>query len=266
MASSVMYVPHGGGPLPLLNDPGHAGLNRFLSEIPDRIGEPDSILVISAHWEEEQATVTGARQPHMLYDYYGFPDAAYRIEYPAPGDPALAGRVGDLLKDAGMASRTDPDRGYDHGTFVPLVCMYPNADIPVVQLSLLGSLDPAAHIDLGKAIAALAGENVLILGSGLSFHNMQSLRQRLAEPAPESRRFDHWLNETLVSDSTGWAEKEAALIRWSEAPDARFCHPREEHLLPLHVCFGAAQVLGLSPSNVFNEALMGAQVSGFLWQ
>ncbi len=265
MTIPILYIPHGGGPLPLLGDSAHAGLTSFLTEIPKKIGTPKAILVISAHWEEAIATVSSAAHPEMYYDYSGFPDAAYKITYPAPGDPQLAQQIVDRLNAAGITAQADPARGYDHGTFVPLKLMYPQATIPVVQLSLVASLEPQAQINLGKAIGALAHQDILILGSGLSFHNMRVLMQRNTETSPQSVIFDQWLNTTLADSSADWGEMEKALVNWEAAPEARFCHPREEHLLPLHVCFGAARAAGLSATNVYDEPLMGSKVSGFMW-
>lgn len=266
MVAPVLYIPHGGGPLPLLGDPGHAGLVQFLTAIGAKLKGAKAIVVISAHWEEHIATVSSAAEPGLLYDYTGFPDAAYKITYPASGEANLATQIVAQLKDAGIEACADPDRGFDHGTFVPLKVMLPEARIPIVQMSLLKNLAPQAHIDLGKAIAGLAKEGVVILGSGLSFHNMQVFMQRSQTLSFESEVFDTWLNETVLNETSGWAEKEQALVGWQAAPQARHCHPREEHLLPLHVCFGAALANGLTPMNIFKEPLLGAKVSGFMWQ
>lgn len=266
MSAPILFIPHGGGPLPLLGDPGHAGLNSFLSDVAQSLTSPKAILVISAHWEETTATVSSATQPELIYDYYGFPDAAYNITYAAPGEPQLARRIIELLNNAGIEAKSDPDRGFDHGTFVPLKIMFPSASIPVVQLSLLDSLDPDRHIAIGNAIGCLAEEDVLILGSGMSFHNMQVFMQRNKTTSTESELFDQWLNDTLANPRPNKLEKRQALVAWATAPKARFSHPREEHLLPLHVCFGAAETAGYSASNVFNQPLLGARVSGILWE
>lgn len=266
MTVPVLYLPHGGGPMPLLGDVRQAGINKFLTQIPTQLGKPKAILVISAHWEEEIATVSSAPEPEMYYDYYGFPDEAYQVTYPAPGNPQLANQVLALLDNAGIKATSDANRGYDHGTFVPLKLMYPEATIPVVQLSLVSSLDPQTQIDLGKAIGALAVQDILIVGSGLSFHNMHVFMQRSDQISTQSEVFDQWLNDTLLSKTTSNSDKETALVNWQSAPEARYCHPREEHLLPLHVCFGAALVNGLTASNVFDQSLMGSKVSGFIWK
>ena len=160
---------------------------------------PRALLVVSAHWEEEVPTLMTAERPGMLYDYYGFPPDAYTITWPAPGDPGLAARVGELLEAAGFPSAADPDRGFDHGTFIPLKVAYPDADIPAVQLSLQAGLDPEQHLNLGRALAPLRDEGVFIIGSDMSYHNMRGFRDpRAVGPAEE---FDAWLSETASLDA-----------------------------------------------------------------
>ena len=165
---------------------------------------PAAVLMVSAHWEEPEFTLTAHPNPPMIYDYYGFPDYTYQIRYDAPGHPALAARVKTLIEAAGIPARLDAERGFDHGAFTPLKVMYPAADVPVVQLSLKKGLDPAAHLALGRALAPLRDENVLIVGSGLSYHN---LRQFFSPRgwAP-SREFDAWLGGVLLA---GYASKAA---------------------------------------------------------
>lgn len=262
----VLYLPHGGGPLPLLGDPAHAALTAFLEEIPGNLGEPSAILVISAHWEEDRPSVTGGAQPELIYDYYGFPQESYSIRYPAPGEPGLARRICELLDAAGMAARSDERRGFDHGLFVPLKLMYPAAGIPCVQLSLLANLDPAAHIALGKALAPLRDGNLLIVGSGMSFHNMRALSSPGSVGDGRDEAFDAWLTETCTLPSLPVEERERRLIEWENAPDARYCHPREEHLLPLHVCYGAACAETPVAEIVFAQCVMGQRVSAVLWR
>jgi len=258
----VLYIPHGGGPLPLLGDPDHQQLVDFLQRIPSSLRKPSAIVLISAHWEQEQATITSGATPELMYDYYGFPAASYRIQYPAPGAPALAKKIYALLRSAGIVARLDERRGFDHGLFVPLKIMYPEAEIPCVQLSLLAGLDPKAHIALGKALAPLRNEDILIVGSGFSFHN---LRAFFAGPSgmPDQRNeaFNGWLIATCTDERLSAEEREGRLVAWEAAPHAR-CHPREEHLLPLHVCFGMAQV---KARLVFDQEVMGKKASAFLW-
>ena len=170
----VLFLSHGGGPLPLLGDPAHREMVENLQIIAGRIAKPTAILVISAHWEERVATLTSGAKPALIYDYYGFPEKSYEIEYPCPGEPALADQVQRLLTEAGIEARLDAQRGFDHGLFVPLKIMYPEADIPCIQLSLVKGLDPAEHIRIGKALAGLRQEGLLVIGSGFSFHNMKA--------------------------------------------------------------------------------------------
>ena len=159
--AQIVYFSHGGGPLPILGDHSHEAMVDFMRQLPSRLKKPDAILVISAHWEESTATLLGAQTPSMLYDYYGFPDEAYEITYPAPGNPDLANRIADFLNQNGIPARVDPQRGFDHGLYIPLKLMYPEADIPSLQLSLLCGLDPIAHLALGAALRDLMNENIL---------------------------------------------------------------------------------------------------------
>lgn len=262
----VLYLPHGGGPLPLLGEPSHQALVQFLQAIPQRLGMPRAIVVISAHWETPVISVTAGAQPPLLYDYYGFPPESYRIQYPAQGDPALALQIVEMVQSAGFAAEADGQRGFDHGMFVPLLLMYPQAQIPVVQVSLLQGLDPARHVALGKALAPLRQQGVLIVGSGMSFHNMQAFYH-----TPESeqggwlRAFDEWLRETCCDPGLAAEEREQRLIDWLQAPHARYNHPREEHLLPLQVCFGAALADSPVAETVFHDSVLGKTVSALLW-
>ena len=266
ITAPIVFVPHGGGPMPLLNEPNHHSLIHFLKKITSKLGQPKAILIISAHWEADVATTSSADRPDVIYDYYGFPAESYKLTYPAPGNPELAQHVKQLINDHGLSATTDVTRGFDHGTFVPLTLMYPLADIPVVQLSLVNTLDAQHHIDIGKAIGELREQGVLIVGSGFSFHNLDALRLNREEVAHKSQLFDTWLNHIITSDSLNLQEKENALAHWKQAPEALFSHPREEHLLPLHVCFGAAISSNATAINVFDEFVFDAKVSAFLWQ
>lgn len=260
--TQVVYLSHGGGPLPLLGDPGHRAIIEFMKELPSRIRKPEAILVISAHWEEESATLTGAGRPPMLYDYYGFPKEAYEVSYPAPGSPPLAELASGLLEGGGLRSRIDARRGFDHGLFIPLLMMYPEADIPCVQLSLLSSLSPRAHIEMGKALRGLLDQDILIVGSGFSFHNLSAFDWN-GERKPDERNdeFQDRLIEICAGEASG-EEREAAIAAWSELPHARYCHPREDHLLPLHVCVGMA---GAAAQLAFDDYIMGKRAVAFLW-
>jgi aromatic ring-opening dioxygenase catalytic subunit (LigB family) len=236
----VVFLPHGGGPWPFV-DLGMvsrpeveelAGYLRSLRALPKT--PPKALLVISAHWEERVPTLMTSPKPPMLYDYYGFPPASYQITWPAPGQPALAARVRELLREHGLESASDEQRGFDHGTFIPLKLTYPEADVPTVQLSLVQGLDPTQHLALGRALAPLRDEGVLIVGSGMTFHN---LRKFGPAGQQDSETFDAWLRESMVLED---AARDRRLASWQEAPAARAAHPREEHLLPLMVVAGAA--------------------------
>ncbi len=258
----VLYIPHGGGPLPLLEDPGHRPMVDLMARLREDLPRPQAVVVISAHWEEPVATVMAAAQPAMLYDYYGFPEEAYRITYPAPGDPHLAQRIADLLAEAGIPNRLDRERGFDHGAFVPLMLLYPEANIPTLQISVVRGLDPALHMAMGKALRPLLAENILFLGSGFSFHNMRAFFGRQpGEPDPANDAFQEWLIETCTA-AMPEEEREQRLVGWKKAPHARYCHPREEHLLPLHVCQGIA---GRPATLIFDGEIAGVRAVGFLW-
>jgi aromatic ring-opening dioxygenase catalytic subunit (LigB family) len=242
MTQPSIYFPHGGGPCFFIDPPPDEptrwiAMEAYLKSLPALLPrKPDALLVVSGHWEMPRPTVLAAAQPGMFYDYSGFPPHTYKLTYPAPGAPALAAKVRGLLSEAGIETDQDLTRGYDHGIFIPLKVAFPDADIPVLQLSLQNGLDPAQHIAIGKALASLRAQNIAVIGSGLSFHNLRALGDpRFDQPA---RDFDRWLTETLCDVSP--AERERRLEEWDQAPAARLCHPREEHFLPLMVAVGAA--------------------------
>lgn len=248
----------------MLGEPSHARLVEFLRSTEHSIGRPSAIVVVSAHWEAADPTITSGAVPGLIYDYGGFPDETYRLQYPAPGAPDLAGRVAGLLTTAGFEPRLDPGRGFDHGMFIPLLLMYPDASIPVIQLSMLSSLDAAAHIAMGTALASLAGDDVLILGSGFTFHNMNAFGPPHSDTGadPQNEAFENWLGDTCTNPELTEHERMRRLIHWADAPGARWCHPREEHLLPLHVCYGAG---GGPATRVFDDLVLGKRASGFAW-
>lgn len=259
----AVFISHGGGPLPLLHDQGHREMVSCLRTLAESLPRPDAILVVSAHWEEAMPTLTAARQPSVLYDYHGFPPESYEIQYPCAGDPALAGEVHRLLQHHGLAARLDETRGLDHGVFVPLKILYPEADIPCVQLSLVATLDPAAHIQMGTALESLAGQNVLVVGSGFTFHNLSAFyAPRTPNDTALNEAFEHWLQRTCSATEITEAERARLLTHWEEAPGARFCHPREEHLLPLLVCYGAARS---ACAELHPITIMDRKTSLFVW-
>jgi aromatic ring-opening dioxygenase catalytic subunit (LigB family) len=221
-------------------------------------GRIQSILVISAHWEERHPTVHFGAQPGMLYDYGGFPDFTYQLKWPAPGNPALAARVDELLKVAGFETGREEERGYDHGTFVPLMVAFPEATIPVAQLSLVRTLDPATHIALGRALEPLRSEGVLIIGSGMSYHNMRGFGRGDPQVSATAKKFDDWLNAAVTHPDPETRNRQ--LIDWRNAPGGLECHPRSEHLITLFVAAGAG---GADVGQVtYHDNLMGVAVSG----
>lgn len=257
-----LYLSHGGGPLPLLGDPAHAEMTALLRELAPRLGRPRAIVLVSGHWEAPAPTLTAGARPGLIYDYYGFPPESYRLAYPAPGAPALAEALRARLRAEGFAAVLDAERGFDHGMFVPLTLLFPAADIPCVQLSLMDGLDPGEHLRLGAALASLKDEGVLLIGSGQSFHNLRELFSPSTGALSKAEGFEAWLEETCTSTALDETERARLLAEWTDAPNARFCHPREEHLLPLHVCYGAAARPALE---VFTFAIMDMPASAYLW-
>ena len=260
----VVCIPHGGGPMPVMGDPSHARLVDYLRRTEQTLGRPKAIVVVSAHWECANPTLTSGAAPGLIYDYGGFPEEMYRLQYPAPGAPQLAERIAGLLTDAGFDPQLDPNRGFDHGMFIPLLLMYPDAAIPVIQLSMLSSLDPTAHIAMGAAIRSIAHDDVLILGSGFTFHNMNAFgpTHPVTGGDPENEAFEAWLGDTMTDAGQPESVRTHRLIDWSSAPGTRWCHPREEHLLPLHVCYGAG---GRPATQVFDDLVLGKRTSGYAW-
>ncbi|HEY0625160.1 MAG TPA: class III extradiol ring-cleavage dioxygenase [Allosphingosinicella sp.] len=262
MKQPAFFLPHGGGPCFFLNEQGpmphewrHMGefLARVIADLSER---PKAMLVISGHWEEKRFTVHRGERPSLLFDYAGFPAHTYQLEWNAPGAPELADRAAALLDAAGLPAGEETKRGWDHGVFIPLKVAVPEADIPVVQLSLRQDLDPAAHVAAGRALAPLRDEGVLIVGSGMSFHNMAARDGRVQRIADE---FDNAL--TAAVEDPDPASREVRLIRWHDLPHARTAHPREEHLLPLMVVAGAGAD---GPGrNIFRDHVIGWTVSAF---
>ena len=237
----TLFIPHGAGPCFFMEWNPPTAWNRmadYLRQLVDSLPErPRAIILVSAHWLEPAFRVTGATRPELIYDYYGFPPHTYALRYPAPGEPALAKQVVALLNERNQSAQVDTQRGFDHGVFIPLKLAAPDADIPIIQLSLRHDLDPLAHLEAGRALAPLREQGVLIIGSGMSFHNMRGY----GDPrfGPLSDTFDHWLTETVAAAPD---ERYRRLIDWAQAPAARQCHPprAEEHLLPLLVVAGSA--------------------------
>lgn len=261
----TLFIPHGGGPCffmePMPGMPPHTWdkMAAYLRGIPQAMGQrPTALLIISGHWESERASVLNNDNYELLYDYYGFPEHTYSLTYPAHGSATVAGKVRELLGHAGIETEEEHERGLDHGVFIPFKLIYPDADIPIVQLSLLHSLDPAAHFALGRALAPLRDEGVLIVGSGLSYHNLREFFMSVPASNAASANFDRWLGDAVTAAP---AEREQLLVNWNKAPNARECHPRSEHLLPLMVVAGAA---GDDAGHIaYNDKVLGKSVSGF---
>lgn len=264
----TLYIPHGGGPCFFMDwSPPDTWLamRDFLSGLADSLPtEPKAIVLISAHWEAPVFTIQHKSAPALLFDYGGFPPHTYQLSYPAPGAPALAEHIAHLLDQHSIAWAYDKQRDFDHGVFIPLKLIFSAANIPIVQVSLKTGLDPYEHFALGEALAPLREQGVLILGSGMSYHNMRTLMRNMHSPksnpaSPDSQHFDDWLTDTLTNDESH--KRREALLNWHAADSARSAHPREEHLLPLHVIVGAAsQAAG---RKIFSDTVMGAVVSAF---
>ncbi|WP_066794550.1 DODA-type extradiol aromatic ring-opening family dioxygenase [Sphingomonas soli] len=263
MTLPSLFIPHGGGPCFFMDpnggppDPMWQPMERYLASriatLPER---PKAILLISGHWEEDQVTVHAGDGQPLLFDYYGFPEHTYHLRWDAPGAPDVAMRAKALIEGAGFPVGVERERGWDHGVFIPLKVMVPGADIPLVQLSLRKDLDPADHIAIGRALAPLRDEGVLIVGSGMSFHN---LRVRGPQAVAPSEEWDAALVDAVTdADPARRADRVAA---WDSLPHAHFAHPREEHLLPLMVALGA----GGDDAAVcdYRDQVMGWAVSGF---
>lgn len=261
-ALPTIYIPHGGGPCFFMDwnmGPPDTwdSMRTSLQRLGERFADVSTLLVVSAHWEEPVVTVQTSARPPLFYDYYGFPPHTYELAWPAPGAPQVARRTLDLLRAAGIDAREDAERGFDHGTFVPLKVAFPEAHIPTLQVSLKAGLNPTEHLAIGRALAPLREDGVLIVGSGMSFHNMRAIMQAGGRHVLDtSRRFDAWLEAQCTGVPR---DRDSALVRWDRAPEARFCHPREEHLLPLMIAAGAAS--GEPGRVLFRDEVMGVTVS-----
>lgn len=254
----TFFIPHGGGPCFFMPDPRSVwtGMAEFLRSLPDRLPEPPAaILLVSGHWETDGFAFTGAETPRLVYDYGGFPAYTYELRYDAPGSPTLATEAAGLLAFAGMAARVDPVRGLDHGAFVPLKVAFPDAGVPVVEMSVDRALDPVAHLAAGRALAPLRSRGVAIIASGMSFHNMRGYGDPRFTAA--SKAFDRWLVDAVTASP---GERDALLGRWEDAPAARLAHPEAEHLLPLMVAAGASDGVG---TQVYGEEVLRTAISGF---
>lgn len=245
----TFFISHGGGPWPWLPEMRKmlASLEASLVDIPKQLPEtPKAILMVSGHWEGPDFALMTSPRPPMVYDYFNFPAFTYQITYEAPGAPELARRTQELIAGAGLPTHIDDAQGFDHGVFAPMQVMYPQADVPTYQVSIKSGYDPEMHLALGRALAPLRDEGVVIIGSGLSYHNLR----RMGEPgrAP-SVAFDAWLDDALNSDPV---TRVARLKAWETAPSARICHPEEDHLIPLMTAVGAAE--GEAATRIYHDA------------
>ncbi|GMM70843.1 class III extradiol ring-cleavage dioxygenase [Alteromonas gracilis] len=274
---TTAYISHGGGPLPLLEmqlseaaaRPNyHREMIDVLTALSEEIPKPNAIVVVSAHWESREINVTTNAYPTLNYDYYGFPEEAYSIRYDAKGEPSLATSIVDGLNKKGINASGNETRGFDHGMFIPLSIMYPDADIPVVQLSLAADLNAAKHVALGEALRDILAahqsmDRILVLGSGSSFHNMKGFFDNSDVALKRARNFNAWLQDTVHSSAYSESERKGKLIEWFKGPNALYAHPREEHLLPLHVCYG---LNNRASDKAISLTLLTKPASMFMWQ
>ena len=261
MRQPSYFISHGGGPWPWIETmrPALAPLEESLAAIPGDLPEPPAaILMISGHWEAREVRVMHSARPPMLYDYANFPPHTYEITYPAPGAPDLAEKAAQLIAETGLPVALDDSRGFDHGTFVPAFVMYPQADVPVFQVSMLESYDPGDHFRLGRALAPLRDAGVVIVGSGLSYHNLRRFGPQARVP---SEAFDAWLGDALVQPP---AERTARLLDWESAPHARTCHAREDHLVPLFAALGAAETE--AATRIYRQEMIFGGVTASSWR
>ncbi|MCA9538337.1 MAG: dioxygenase [Myxococcales bacterium] len=237
------FVPHGGGPwpvlsLPMMDDAEGAKLADGMRDIARGPGRaPAFLVVVSAHWETRNVAVHTGSAPGMYYDYGGFPPEAYTLKWPAPGAPEQGEQAIELLRKAGFTVDVEKARGYDHGVFIPLMLAWPQANVPVVQVSLKVGLDPAEHLAIGRALAPLRDLGGYLIGSGNSYHNLRRIFRPDDTARAESKAFGDWLDAAVTAPPT---ERDRLLADWMSAPAARAAHPREEHLIPLMVVAGAA--------------------------
>ncbi|ALM53763.1 DODA-type extradiol aromatic ring-opening family dioxygenase [Halomonas huangheensis] len=261
-ALPTLFLPHGAGPCFYMDwQPADEWLAmaEWLRQLPAQLGvKPRALVVISAHWQAQRFAINVQPCPELYYDYYGFPEHTYQLQWPVPGDPQLARQVAQYLAAAGLESVEESSRGLDHGVFVPLKLAFPEAEIPVVQVSLKQGLAVEEHLALGRALAPLREQGVLIVASGMSYHNMARLMRGGTQVDPDSQAFDQWLGESIALPAQ---QRDARLVQWSQAPGARAAHPEEEHLLPLMVAAGAA---GDDPgTRIFQDQVMGSVQSAF---
>jgi 4,5-DOPA dioxygenase extradiol len=229
----IIFLSHGAPTLMIEDVPAR----DFIKGLGPRLRPARAVLCISAHWETERPSITAVEMPTTIHDFFGFPEQLYRLDYPAHGSPELAMEVRKVLSDAGIASDLDRSRGLDHGAWVPLSLMFPEADVPVIQLSIQHHLDPAKHYELGRALAPLMKEGILILGSGGAVHPLGYFTPRFDGSPPErwAIDFERWLTEKVEKK-----DHQALMAYRQQAPYPERAHPRPDHYMPLLVAAGAA--------------------------
>ena len=259
-----IYLFHGGGPYPLTEDPSQVSVRKFLKELPSKIPTPKAILLISAHWENSKVGIISKKEPNLLFDYYGFEKELYNFKYPAKNDMELVNKIVRIFEKNNIPYNLDESRDYDHGVFVPLLLMYPDAKIPVVQISLVKGLDPLTHIKIGEALASLREEEVLILGSGSSFHGFFVSNIKHNDLVKHSEIYDKYLEDACTNKIYTPDERKQKLIDWAKGPSAKWSHPREEHLLPLMVNVGSSK--GGVGERIYEDYYMDFKMGAYLFK
>ncbi|KAF2673659.1 Extradiol aromatic ring-opening dioxygenase [Microthyrium microscopicum] len=269
---AVISLSHGGGPMPVLGDPGHAEIVKSLkNKVPKllRLGTPEApraIVLVTAHWSETKPTISNGEKHNLLYDYGGFPPEAYKLQYPAPGEPAVAKEVFDLFKSQGLGPRMDSTRGWDHGVFIPMLLIDPKHEIPIVQISVLSSEDPETHFTMGQALSKLRDSNVAIIGSGFaSIHNLRVMFSGEIKEPPFKALNEEWSKAvTAAATEQDLKERSRKFTGWREWPGGKKMHPPQagEHFMPLIVCAGAG---GDGVAEHYKDAFMGLDVYSYYW-
>ncbi|KAL6228987.1 Extradiol ring-cleavage dioxygenase, class III enzyme, subunit B [Aspergillus navahoensis] len=269
----VICIPHGGGPLPLMKHPSHAEMVKSWTTKARKILQlgtrdaPRAIIVVTAHFSEKEPTISSAEKHSLYYDYYGFPESTYSIKYDAPGSSLVAQTIARVFRDAGFSPVLDDQRGWDHGVFIPLKLIAPEAEVPVIQLSVLASESISDHFRIGKALRALRDQNVAILGSGFaSFHNNSLLAGQGFDLAFLKEKNDEW--SKAVTDATQETDvevREEKFRGWRNWPHADLMHPPYggEHFMPLVVCAGAG---GEGKASTYTDDFLGLDIYTYYWE
>nr|AYE56499.1 4,5-DOPA extradiol dioxygenase [Bombyx mori] len=268
LIAPALFVNHGGGARPLLGDKDHAKLIEFFTNDVKKLVNLKAlkaIILVTAHWEEEVVTISSGKHHDLYYDYYGYPPEAYEYRYDAPGYPELANEIHEKLKESGIDSKLDDERGWDHGLFVPMLLINPAADIPIVQVSVLKNQDPRKHYQLGEALQMFRAQGIAIIGSGMTYHDFIKIKSHCYQDQVVNKEFDYYLN-TVCTAGEESARREG-LIAWKQQPGGIEAHPEgaAEHLMPLIVVAGAG---GPRPAErVFNWDMLGTfRLSSFIWK